>query len=247
MDTVSRFFMPLFLAIFLSVSLVSADNPPAHRVVIPAGEFVMGDTFCSDQQGNSDWCSDEIPHRVQLGQFSIDKYEVSNAQYNACVAALVCEPAGVHDDRPLDFGLPQQPVVFVTWQQADTFCQWRGARLPTEAEWERAAQAKDPGGAHFGQLYAQGAPKEVGSLTPNSNGLFDMMGNVYEWTADGYGPYDTAGIQLNPKGVATGKDKVVRGGSWNSPRQYLRAADRVARSPELQYGDVGFRCVVPLP
>lgn len=241
-----RFVFGLIFAIGFSTSPVGADDTAAKHVVFEAGEFVMGDTFCADQQGNSDWCGDEIPHRVKLDRYGIDKYEVTNAQYNACVAALVCSPAGVHEDRPLDYGLPQQPVVFVTWVDANAFCQWRGARLPTEAEWERAAQAKNPGGAHFGQPYGSGAPKEVGSLVPNEHGLFDMMGNVYEWTADWYGPYDSAELQVNPKGPSTGKDKVVRGGAWNSPRHYLRASDRVARSSELQYSDIGFRCAVSL-
>ena len=78
---------------------------------------------------------------------------------------------------------------------------------------------------------------------PNSHGLYDMMGNVYEWTQDWYGPYEKADILKNPKGPEKGKDKVVRGGAWNSPNYFLRASDRVARSPELRYSDVGFRCV----
>lgn len=225
---------------------VWSGEPDSKTVLFEAGEFVMGDTYCQDQQSNSDWCSDEIPHTVKLDGYAIDKYEVTNMQYNACVADMVCAPSGVHDDRPMDFGLPQQPVVFVPWSDASTFCKWRKGRLPTEAEWERAAQGSNPGGAHFGQAYGKGAPKEVGSFNPSSNGLFDMMGNVYEWTADWYGPYVTSEPQINPKGPSTGKDKVVRGGSWNSPRHFLRASDRVARDPGLQYSDVGFRCVFPI-
>ena len=215
-------------------------------VLIEAGEFEMGDTFCADEQGNGDWCSDETPHQVQLGSYRIDKYEVTNADYRKCFVAGECSPHPLHEDRPQDFDQPNQPVVFVTWKDADGYCKWRGGRLPTEAEWERAAQGKDLGGAHFGKPYGQGMPQDIGQAPPNSNGLFDMMGNVNEWTQDWYGTYETVGIASNPSGPESGKDKVLRGGSWNSPSHFLRPSDRVARSPELRYSDVGFRCVYPL-
>ncbi len=238
----------LLLILFsIPTTQVRADEPAPERVVFEPSEFVMGDTYCVDRQGNSDWCSDEIPHSVKLGRYAIDKYEVTNAQYNECMAAMVCAPAGVHEFRPLEFNLPKQPVVFVKWDDAKKYCQWKGARLPTEAEWERAAQGKNPGGAHFAQPYGSGAPKEVGSLPANNAGLFDMMGNVSEWTSDWYAPNITTEIQTNPKGPDSGKDKVVRGASWNSPRHFLRSADRTARFPDLQYSDVGFRCAVSIP
>ena len=86
----------------------------------------------------------------------------------------------------------------------------------------------------------------MGQFQANSNGPYDMMGNVYEWTLDWYGPYATDDVQVNPKGSAAGKDKVVRGGSWNSPNHYLRASDRVSKSPEFRYSDVGFRCAASI-
>ncbi|MBI4382453.1 MAG: SUMF1/EgtB/PvdO family nonheme iron enzyme [Nitrospinae bacterium] len=236
----------IFILSTLASPLAFAQEAP-NQVVIEAGEFVMGDTYCQDRQKNSDWCSDEVSHSARLGRFAIDKREVTNAQYNECVAASVCNPNAIHEFRPTDFNRPQQPVAFVTWEDAKTYCQWRKARLPTEAEWERAAQGKNPGGAYFGRPYDKGAPQDVGLLVPNANGLFDMMGNVYEWTQDWYGPYQTAEVQADPQGPSQGKEKVVRGGSWNSPSHYLRAADRVARSPELQFSDVGFRCAASLP
>jgi iron(II)-dependent oxidoreductase len=242
----ARFLFLWILFIFPS-ALVWADEPATERVVFEPAEFIMGDSYCVDRQGNSDWCSDEIQHNVKLDRFAIDKYEVTNAQYNDCVAAMVCSPAGVHEFRPLEFNLSRQPVIFVNWDSANKYCQWKGGRLPTEAEWERAAQGKNPGGAHFGQNYDSGATKDVGSFTPSASGLFDMMGNVSEWTSDWYAPYITSETQINPKGPETGKNKVVRGGSWNSPRHFLRASDRTARSPELQYSDVGFRCAVSNP
>ena len=85
----------------------------------------------------------------------------------------------------------------------------------------------------------------MGRLQPNSLGLFDMLGNVYEWTSDWYGPYVAEGVQIDPQGPASGKDKVVRGGSWNSPPHYMKDSDRVFRTPDYRYADVGFRCVKP--
>jgi iron(II)-dependent oxidoreductase len=230
--------------ILASASLCFAE-PPADRVAIEADEFVMGSTYCEDQQGGSDWCADEVPHRVRLDGFFIAVYEVTNEDYQECFAAGKCGPNMLHEDRPKEFDEPRQPVVFVTHQDAVDYCRFKGGRLPTEAEWERAAQAENLGGAHFGKPYNQGAPRNVGEFHASSRGLHDMMGNVYEWTGDWFGPLVTEGVQVNPQGPDTGKEKVVRGGSWNSPNHYLRPADRVGKSPELRYSDVGFRCVWP--
>ena len=120
--------------------------------------------------------------------------------------------------------------MFVSWEDARTYCAWRGGEVPTEAQWEAAAQGKKLGGAYFAQPYGTGAPEDTGKFTANSNGLYDMMGNVYEWTQDWY--------ETNKE-----KDKVVRGGSWNSPGHFLRTSDRVRKDPELRYSDVGFRCI----
>ena len=236
----------LFVILVLGGGQLLFAEPEARgKVRIEAGEFVMGNTYCVDEQGNSDWCSDEVPHKVRLDSYLIDTHEVTNSDYLECFSAGECGPNALHEDRPQDFNQPSQPVVFVTWEDARAYCHWRGGRLPYEAEWERAAQGENPGEAHFGEKYKQGAPKKVGGLAPNSGGLFDMMGNVNEWTQDWYGPLGSEGLSVNPRGAESGKDKVVRGGSWNSPSHYLRASDRVFRSPELRYSDVGFRCVTP--
>jgi formylglycine-generating enzyme required for sulfatase activity len=230
----------LFLVVFQTAL---ASSPESQQIPIESAEYVMGDPYCQEQQGNSDFCSDEVSHKVQVDGFLIDTHEVTNAQYSQCFAKGVCAPNELHEDRPKDFSKSNQPVVFVTWQDAATYCAWVNGRLPTEAEWERAAKADQLGGAHFGKNYKQGSPEEVGSFSPNSYGLFDMFGNVYEWTQDWYGPYEEAENLKNPKGPEQGKDKVVRGGAWNSPNYFLRSSDRVVRSPELRYSDVGFRCV----
>jgi formylglycine-generating enzyme required for sulfatase activity len=214
--------------IVLSVYAESGDS----QVLIPGGKYNLGSYYCEEEQGNADWCSDEVPHKVELGQFWIDKYEVSNADYRECFIAGVCEPAVLHEDRPQDFNKPHQPVVFVSWEDAQTYCSWRGGKLPTEWQWEAAAQGERLGGAYFRQPYDKGFPEDTGKFTANSNGLYDMMGNAYEWTLDWY--ESTGG---------TGKNKVVRGGSWNSAGHFLRISDRVKKDPELRYSDVGFRCI----
>ena len=92
---------------------------------------------------------------------------------------------------------------------------------------------------------ANGRTHVVAGKTPNAIGLYDMMGNVYEWTMDWYGPYNIDGVQSNPSGPEKGNEKVVRGGSWDALNHFLRTSDRVAKDPALRYSGVGFRCVRP--
>ena len=228
---IRRILFFIVFSTFLVVLSVYAESGDS-QVLIPGGKYNLGSYYCEEEQGNADWCSDEIPHKVELGQFWVDKYEVSNADYRECFIAGVCEPAVLHEDRPQDFNKPHQPVVFVSWEDAQTYCSWRGGKLPTEWQWEAAAQGDRLGGAYFRQPYDKGFPEDTGKFTANSNGLYDMMGNAYEWTLDWY--ESTGG---------TGKNKVVRGGSWNSAGHFLRISDRVKKDPELRYSDVGFRCI----
>jgi len=230
------------IVFFLNCNAVSALTNETSQILFQEGEFSIGDIYCAEEQSNSDWCSDEVPHKVMLKAFSLDKYEVTNSDYMKCFSEGVCNPNDLHETRPNDFNGMKQPVVFVSWEDAQTFCKWRGGNLPTEVQWERASQADNPGGAHFKQIYNNGAPVDVGTQHPNSYGLYDMMGNVYEWTLDWYGPYQLENNASNPKGPPTGKEKVVRGGAWHSPSHYLRSSDRVAKVPEYKYSDVGVRC-----
>ena len=225
-------FGTVFFACLNVLPLSIHAEPGDSQVLIPGGEYSLGSYYCEEEQSNADWCSDEVPRKVDLGPFWIDKYEVSNADYQECFIAGVCEPAVLHEDRPQDFNKPHQPVVFVSWEDAQTYCSWRGGKLPTEWQWEAAAQGERLGGAYFRQPYDKGFPEDTGKFTANSKGLYDMMGNAYEWTLDWY--ESTGG---------TGKNKVVRGGSWNSAGHFLRISDRVKKDPELRYSDVGFRCI----
>ena len=224
----------LFLIFFMMCPLITYAGSGIDQILIPSGEYTLGSLYCEEEQGNADWCKDESPRKIKLDAFRIDKYEVSNDNYRECFIAGVCEPSVLHDDRPNDFNKPLQPVVFVNWKDARAYCVWREGDLPTEAQWEVAAEGKKLGGAHFGQPYGNGAPVNIGKFEANSNGLYDMMGNVYEWTR--YSLDDSSS-------APTLKNKVVRGGSWSSPSHYLRTSDRVAKDPELRYSDVGFRCV----
>jgi formylglycine-generating enzyme required for sulfatase activity len=229
------FFMIGFLV--LPFSLYAETN----MVLIPSGEYSLGSHYCEEEQGNADWCNDETPRKVKLESFWIDKYEVTNADYRECFIVGECEPAVLHEDRPEDFSKPTQPATFVNWKEAQSYCVWKGGNLPTEIQWEAAAQGEKLGGAFFKQLYGTGAPESVGKFEANSNGLYDMMGNVYEWTLDGYGPLSAKGEIMNSSSKT--KDRIVRGGAWNSPGHYLRTSDRVKKDSEFRYSDVGFRCV----
>ena len=194
-----NFSKPILIAFFSLC--VSSPIFASEQVLVEGGDFEMGSLYCEEEQNNSDWCNDESPHKVNVDSFWINKHEVTNDQYRKCFLAGVCEPEVLHEDRPGDFNQKNQPVVFTTWKEALTYCKWRESRLPTEAEWEYAAKVEKLGGAHWNQPYGVGAPVQVGSFEPNSRGLYDVMGNVYEWTMDWYGPYDNAEYQKNPLGA----------------------------------------------
>ena len=239
----TRFICSFISLFFLLISDTAySDSNNSNRIIFQEGDFSIGDLYCLEEQKNSDWCADETPHQVRIKSFLMDKYEVTNSEYMKCFAEGVCDPNELHETRPNDFDGMRHPVVFVSWKDAQTFCKWRDGDLPTEVQWEHAARGDNPGGAHFMQLYNVGVTADVGSHQPNSNGLFDMMGNVYEWTLDWYGPYPLEKMHSNPMRPTEGKEKVVRGGAWHSPSHFLRVSDRVSKTPEYKYSDVGIRC-----
>jgi formylglycine-generating enzyme required for sulfatase activity len=222
---------------------------PAPMVKIPAGPFPMGcRESCSDAVTGAD-----LPvHRVELSAFEIDRVEVSQGAYAACVRAHACAAPATRFDPA---GTPELPVAGVTWEQARDFCAWSGKRLPSEAEWEKAARGDDqrryPWGAappdctraNFEDCGV--APKPVGSLPAGASpyGVLDLAGNVEEWVNDfyssGYYPVSPA---RDPQGPAsTGSGHSVRGGSYRYDAWHLGATVRFW-DPGAPADDLGFRC-----
>jgi formylglycine-generating enzyme required for sulfatase activity len=230
----------------------AAPKPPlGSMVVIPSGEFTMG-----SQDGDAD---ERPEHKVQVDSFSIDVYEVTVGQYAEFLRA-----EGFHS--PLDWNTMNQlayqkrPVSNVDWADAAAYCKWAGKRLPTEAEWEKAARGTDgrvyPWGndpptslhANYGKTgshnYEALAP--VGALEKGKSpyGLYDMAGNVWEWVSDWYdNNYYKNSPQQNPEGLPTGGFKVIRGGAWNTSARTLRSSDRYWDPPSFRsLYFPGFRC-----
>ncbi len=220
---------------------------------IPADCFNMGDAF-------TEGGTNELPiHSVCISAFEIDLYEVTNAEYAECVGDGACTlPSNLdsytrltyYDDPDYDYF----PVIHVDWNQAMNYCTWADKRLPTEAEWELAAR-----GGWSGRRYPWGDTisstdanyyipgdndtSPAGYYPPNDYGLYDVAGNVWEWTNDWYqDDYYTVSPPNDPPGPATGTNRVLRGGSFNSSIFGMRLAFRNPRVPQNGYYNIGFRC-----
>jgi formylglycine-generating enzyme required for sulfatase activity/predicted Ser/Thr protein kinase len=235
------------VVVALSIALTSGGGlgVPPGMVYVPAGEFTMG----SDDGG-----SDEQPvHTVYLDAFYIDRTEVTNAQYRACVEAGVCDAlryTTYYDSA--DYA--QHPVVYVSWSDAEAYCRWAGKRLPTEAEWEKAARGTDgrtyPWGEGIDCDHAQydecdGETVPVGSKPKGASpyGALDMAGNVWEWMADWYDSgYYSQSLARNPPGPDSGEYRVLRGGSWYYSQRHADCTSRDSNYPRRRNFNVGFRC-----
>ncbi len=260
----------------------SPRNDFSRMVQIPAGRFKRGSTFeetkrfyqaCKrlDKSCAFWWYKDEYPDKlVYLDSYWIDKFEVTNEDYLEFVQATGHRPAldDSCETRKCKEGnlwkgtwfpprIRNQPVTQVNWFDAEAYCRWRGKRLPSEAEWEKAARGPS------GNLYPWGndSPKgratykrkwrgvftmtDVGSYSNGASlyGVHDMAGNVWEWVDDWYHMYYySLGRTKNPKGPAHGEFKVVRGGSWVNYADALRSAFRRWSRPQVRFNDTGFRC-----
>ena len=226
------------------------DTPVYVRV--PAGEFTMGST--GTEQYSQD---DEKPqHQVTLDEFWLLRTEVTNAQYKECVEDQGCEPpSNSYWDKE---ALARWPVTHVEWQQASQYAAWKGGRLPTEAEWEKACRGTDayiyPWGdklptrtlANFN--YNEGTVTDVGNYVGGQSpyGLLDMAGNVWEWTADWYGEnYYQNAPERNPTGPESGDYRSLRGGAFDLNENFARCANRSYDGPANTNVSVGFRLVSP--
>ena len=212
---------------------------------VAAGEFVMGE--------NGD-PSTSPEHEVYLDAFWIDKYEVTNLQYAACVESGVCMMP--MDTTGFTKANDYYPVVNITWQDAKTYCEWVGRRLPTEAEWEKAARGLGelsyPWGNEKPNADMLNYNKHVGNAARigqypddvSPNAAMDMAGNVSEWIYDYYDSqyYGSQTSWDNPIGPDGGKNRVLRGGSWKSEAAYVLVYHRAGLNPRTWSDDIGFRC-----
>ena len=232
--------------------ITGKDGTP--MVLIPAGEF---------QMGSDDGEDNEKPvHTVYVDAFYMDIYEVTNAQFQQ-FCELTGRPLHRHrnDGRP-GYGKSNQPVMGMGWQEAVAYCEWVGKRLPTEAEWERAArggleekrypwgdESPDKTKTNFDNHV--GHPTPVGSYPPNGYGLHDMAGNVEEWCYDWYRPdYYQNSPKRNPQGPDSGfhSRRVLRGGAWNWWARSIGCANRKGENPKPRGNlyNYGFRCAKSL-
>ena len=213
-------------------------------VRVPSGTFQMG-CVPGDERCNVD----ELPrHPVTITRpFDLMATEVTIGMYRQVAAVVDEQPAWSQSER--------YPVVIVTWEEATAFCAVLGGRLPTEAEWEHAARGgradgiypwgNEPpvydAGARAGAAFEGDAPRPVQSFAANGFGLFDMAGNVWEWTADAGSLY-RPGPASDPQGPMSGQFRILRGGSFGDDASNLRISNRTPNQPDRVNVNVGFRC-----
>jgi formylglycine-generating enzyme required for sulfatase activity len=237
-----------------------AIKDSAEEILIPAGSFQMG---CDSSNPAESCQGDEQPlHTVTLSTYTIDKYEVTNARYKACVDAGGCTvPQSVNSNTRFPYygtsTYADYPVLNVTWHQASAFCAWAGKRLPTEAEWEKATRGSSdtrtypwgssaPDCTKTNYRSCVGDTSRVGSYPSGASpyGVMDMAGNVWEWVNDWYDrSYYSVSPSSNPQGPATGGVRVLRGGSWYYNDLGVRSAFRLVNNPDVWFDVFGFRCV----
>lgn len=225
-------------------------------VTIPAGSFTMGRTKMTPDDKTTmrpHVLLDDTPARtVMMPAFQMDRHEVTNSLYAEFVRATKRAHPRHWVAGSFAPETANHPVYNVNWADARDFCAWQGKRLPTEAEWERAARGglepQDyPNGDRITKSDARfdvgGGPGPVGQFEPNGFGLYDMAGNMAEWTADWFEhDYYKQGVNENPSGPATGHYKVIRGGAWSDPAKRVTVFFRNWVRPEQKSPNIGIRC-----
>lgn len=240
--------------------VIGKDGAP--MVLIPAGSFPMG-----VPPGDRDGGRDEYPrHEVMLDAYYIDKYEVTNGRYIEFVRAtnhrVPQHPTDSNRNLWQKGMMPEsvadRPVINVDWYDADAYCKWAGKRLPTEAEWEKAARGGDDRRFPWGNVeptpkylnylqkwHGEKTLMPVGSYEAGKSpfGVYDMAGNVWEWVNDWYDDrYYEKSPAKNPPGPETGAEKVLRSSSWAVEAPLVRIFTRVSSNPMIRNESTGFRC-----
>ena len=229
----------------------------SEMVFIPEGTFIMG----SDE--SSALTSSRPAHEVDLKAYWIDRYEVSNGQFKKCVLSGYCyvprdTGSATREDYFQNEEYDNYPVIHVDWNQANAYCSWAGKRLPTEAEWEKAARGTGGSLLPWGNSLPDELPMQVnqfgtGDTVPVDSfpegaspyGVYNMAGNVWEWTSDQFDRYYyTKSPAQNPRSVTGGNDYVIRGYSWAYPFSRFDITDRNSAYILTHTHDLGFRCVM---
>jgi formylglycine-generating enzyme required for sulfatase activity len=239
----------------LDPSQVSPEEPvPEEMVSIPAGSFIRG----TDQGG----FDEQPPRTLVLDAFAIDRYEVTNFQYQQFVNATGHRKSGPPSRYAKNMARMRginQPVVYVSWEDAEAYCQWKGKRLPTEAEWEKAMRGTDgrlwpwgnveqPNGANWARvLDGHDVAASVGTVLTDKSpyGVMDGAGNVMEWVADWYAEsYFREAPEQNPPSPEHGTYRVLRGGGYATTGADIRITSRSKMVPDFRDETIGFRCAV---
>ena len=232
-----------------SMSIAAKSQCP-EMVLIPDGVLLMGSENGMDNE--------KPVHQVWVDKFMIGKFPVTNREYRIFVEDRGAAEPPFWREEP--FSDPDKPVVGISWFEAVAYCAWLSERigchfrLPTEAEWERAARGGKEGKLypwgdlppserpHPGHDSERGGPERVGVDEANGFGLYDMSGGVHEWCSDYYdAAYYRTSPERNPQGPSSGHRRVSRGGSWRHRIKFSRCAARSSLLPTFQYGDYGFR------
>ena len=234
-----------------------AATAPEGMALIPAGEFTMGrtKTTSDDPTGMRPLIlrDDRPPHAVRLDAFYLDRHEVTHAEYARFLEAAGRRAPYHWLDGAMPDGRGDFPIYNVDWDDATAYCAWNGKRLPTEAEWEKAARGgldgadypwgddkADDSRARFG---SSEGPGPVGKYPPNEYGLFDMAGGVSEWCADWFErEYYEKSPAENPPGPAEGQYRIIRGGSWADGPRRVTVFFRNWVRPNQRTPNLGFRC-----
>ncbi|HSQ35153.1 MAG TPA: formylglycine-generating enzyme family protein, partial [Candidatus Binatia bacterium] len=214
-------------------------------IYIPEGEFTIGSP---SREGDAD---EHPAHKVFMSGYWLGKTEVTFEQFDA-----FCQETGLETPDDEGWGRGKRPVIYVSWHEANDFCNWLGKktglpfRLPSEAEWEKAARDRYPWGSMPPTVDLANFNKEIMKTSPvgsypdgaSSYGVLDMAGNVWEWLADWYAAdYYKNSSDTDPQGPEEGEERSVRGGSWSNNAELIRSANRSQENPESKLNIIGFR------